>query len=109
MRFYNTMFSRPFAWMGRRLIVNCWRPRPRYVKPLHLPALPLPVETRYYDTYPARVSSPRATMDHSVAVAARERKVREVQPRQVLRKVSTPAAVKSNGGLRGSTATRWAR
>lgn len=107
MRFYGTMFCRPFAWMGRRLIAEAWRPGPRYVKPITIPAPPLPVETRYYDGVPARTDSPKATMGHSVAVAARERVKRTVQPCEVFRSGGQPAAVKSNGGLRGSKATRW--
>lgn len=101
MRFFGTMLSRPIAWMGRRIIANHLRAALSRPKMKMAPKVPRP---RYYDGVPA----PAATMGHDVSVAAREKKIRKAQPREIFRRTVRPATVKPGGGLRGSAATKWA-
>jgi len=84
------------------------RPRPRRAPKWVQALASKPSNVPSYSTYPsaAEMGIPRQIVPDQPESVEIARKV-SVAPR--LKTVSRPAAVKRNGGLRGSTASRWNR
>jgi hypothetical protein len=104
MRLFGMKYVRPLAYMGTKVFANAFHS-------VLVPRMPR--------IHPACHIEPGNARERIRTVAQSAPQVFETQPAPVREReyvpytpkpyVSRPAAVKRNGGLRGSTATRWKR